>query len=268
MTVRRAARLFWVPVIGLVASACTGHGSSAPTSAPTSPAPTTSLPVTASSTPATGTATSSVPAAATSSPVPSRSVTGYAAADPARIVHDMTAAAHAASSVRVSGSLDQGGSTVVLDVTYAGADAQGSANFAKSSLELVRAGGALYIRAPRAVWLAQGVKEAALPRVVGKWVRLPSADAERFRILTDLQYLLANFERTAYVVDGARTVNGVDAVALRDSAGTVLTVEAAAPHVPLTITGGAGDGSLTFTRWNRPVSITAPVGAVNLSSVG
>jgi hypothetical protein len=170
--------------------------------------------------------------------------------------------------VHASGTLDQGGSTVVLDVTYAGADAVGSANFAKSSLELVRAGGALYIRAPRSVWLAQGVKDAALPRVVDKWVRLPAADAARFRILTDLQYLLSGFERTAYVVDGTRTVDGVAAVALRDSAGTVLTVRAAAPHVPLTITGGAGDGSLTFTRWNRPVAITPPAGALDLASLG
>jgi hypothetical protein len=240
----------------LVAAAGCTKPSPATTGAPSATAPSS---VTTSPSEGPSASFSSAPTASASA-----TPTGYVTTDPAAIVRDMTAAVKAASSVHASGTLDQGGSTVVLDVTYAGADAVGSANFAKSSLELVRAGGALYIRAPRSVWLAQGVKDAALPRVVDKWVRLPAADAARFRILTDLQYLLSGFERTAYVVDGTRTVDGVAAVALRDSAGTMLTVRAAAPHVPLTITG---DGSLSFTRWNRPVAITPPAGALDLASL-
>jgi hypothetical protein len=148
------------------------------------------------------------------------------------------------------------------------AGATGTVDYREGRVELLRAGDSLYLRTAAPVWRAQGVTDArALKAIAGKWVLLPVADAARFRIFTDVDYLISGFKQPSYAVTGTRVIAGVPAVELRDATGTVLTVASGAPHVPLTITNAAGKGSLTFTNWNAPLAVHAPAGAVDLAKL-
>ncbi len=166
------------------------------------------------------------------------------------------------------GSLDQSGTPIDVDMRVSRTGATGTVDFPAGRVELLRARGALYLRAGAAVWTSQGVSDRrALKAVAGNWVLLPAADAARFRVFTDLDYLIAGFKQPSYAVTGTRVVAGVHAVELRDATGTVLTVAAAAPHVPLTITSAAGKGSLTFANWGRRLTVVAPPEPVDLAAL-
>ncbi|MCU1676895.1 MAG: lipoprotein [Frankiales bacterium] len=231
-------------------------------STPPPPAPSRSPSASLSSSPPVSPTVAS-PSAAT----PTTTTTGYDATDAARIVSDMTAAVADATSVRYDGTIDQRGTPIAVAMTVGRDAARGTVDFGGGRISLLRAAGVLFLMAPTAVWRAQGVTDAPrLKRIDGKWVRLGPADAARFRVFTDLPYLLSGFEQPGYAVMGPRAVDGVPAVELRDATGTVLTVAGEAPHVPLTVTSAQGKGSLTFTRWNAPFTVTAPPDAVDLSA--
>jgi hypothetical protein len=47
-----------------------------------------------------------------------------------------------------------------------------------------------------------------------------------------------------------------------------LYVAATGKPYPVAISGGAGQGTVTFDRWDTSVSIRAPKGAIDLSKLG
>jgi hypothetical protein len=47
-----------------------------------------------------------------------------------------------------------------------------------------------------------------------------------------------------------------------------LYVAATGKPYPVAISGGAGQGTVTFDRWDKSVSIRAPKGAIDLSKLG
>ena len=65
---------------------------------------------------------------------------------------------------------------------------------------------------------------------------------------------------------GERTYKGEKVVAIRDSKdGSIFYVAATGKPYPVAASGG---GSISFTDWNKQVSISAPKGAVNIDSLG
>ena len=165
-----------------------------------------------------------------------------------------------------AGILDQGDKPVNVNVTVARTGTIGVVDFGTGRIDLLSVNGVLFIRAGAGVWRAQGVTNArALTSIVGKWVQLGAADAARFRVFTDMDYLLQGFEQPRYAVTGAVTMGAVRGVQLKDGSGTVLTVAVAAPHRPLSVRTAAGLGALTFTNWNEPVVVERPVHFVDLT---
>jgi len=180
----------------------------------------------------------------------------------------MVAAVKKATSVHYFGTLDQGGTPIDVDMKVSRSVATGTVDFPAGRIELLRADGSVYLRAAAAVWRAQGVtSQRSLKAVAGKWVLLPAAEAARFRVFTDIDYLVAGFQQPSYAVTGTRVVGGIKAVDLQDATGTVLTVASTAPHVPLTVTSAAGKGTLTFTNWSRPLRVVSPANPVDLAAL-
>ena len=69
--------------------------------------------------------------------------------------------------------------------------------------------------------------------------------------------------------DGTKTVDGQKVVAVTDvSQGGTLYVATVGTPFPIEIAkdGGSG-GRITFDRWNKPVTLTAPANAININQL-
>ncbi len=68
---------------------------------------------------------------------------------------------------------------------------------------------------------------------------------------------------------GTTTVAGQAAVGVRDTAQSgTLYVATTGPAYPIQIAKlGAGGGAITFSEWNRPVTLTAPTNAVGIEQL-
>jgi hypothetical protein len=204
------------------------------------------------------------------------------------------AAAKAASSVTVTGTIAEGGEETSFDLVL-GADAS-EGTFATNGVELsiVIVDGKSYFKVPGDGWAtllgsggaegrAAGEKIASL--VGDKWLLLP-ADPES---LDDaggvLGPLLATFGalfqkdgflEAVLTPDGGATVkgtgdsNGTPVVFLEDATGEgTLAIQTVGEPYPVQIKGDGAEsaGEITFSDWNASVSVTAPTDVVDISQL-
>ena len=204
------------------------------------------------------------------------------------------AAAKAASSVTVTGTIAEGGEETSFDLVL-GADAS-EGTFATNGVELsiVIVDGKSYFKVPGDGWAtllgsggAEGraAGEKIASQVGDKWLLLP-ADPES---LDDaggvLGPLLATFgalfQKDGFLeamltpdggasVKGTGDANGTPVVFLEDttSEGT-LAIQTVGEPYPVQIKGDGAEsaGEITFSDWNAPVSVTAPTDVVDISQL-
>ncbi|MGH3054350.1 MAG: hypothetical protein ACRDL7_05170, partial [Gaiellaceae bacterium] len=192
-----------------------------------------------------------------------------------RVLADAKAAATSASSAHVSGSLASNGTPIRLDLSTArGKGARGSMSTNGLKFELLRIGDTLYVRGSDAFY--KHFAGAAVAQLLhGKWLK-GSAKKGRFRSLGALTSLGALFTGISahhgkLVNDGKTTYKGQAVVAIRDkSDNSKLYVAATGKPYPLAIVGGkkGQSGAITFNDWNKPVSLSAPSDAIDISSIG
>ncbi|MEV5795602.1 MULTISPECIES: hypothetical protein [unclassified Streptomyces] len=106
-----------------------------------------------------------------------------------------------------------------------------------------------------------------MPKVAGKWVKMPAGD-DQLTGLCDKQGLLAALdedksERKGMSKDGSASVDGTSAVKLtKKSDGKTLTMYVASEGKPyilkVTTTGGSAPESTTFSDYNKPVKPEQP----------
>jgi hypothetical protein len=182
-------------------------------------------------------------------------------------------AAEGASAVHVSGSIDNGGRPVRLDVNIlAGRGARGSVSENGLSFELIQTGGSVYIKGSPAFYRHVGGPTAA-QLLQGRWLKAPSSSPEFASLssLTDLHQLVDTALSTQGSVakSGTATVNGQRAVSLTDASkgGTLFVATTGRPY-PLQITKvGANGGSISFDRWDQPMALTAPADALDITQL-
>jgi hypothetical protein len=180
-------------------------------------------------------------------------------------------AAEGASAVHVSGSIDNGGRPVGLDVNVlAGRGARGRLSENGLSFELIQTGGSVYIKGSPAFYRHVG-GAAAAQLLQGRWLKAPASSPEFASLssLTDLHRLVDTALSTQGSVakSGTATVNGQRTVALVNSSkgGTLFVATTGRPY-PIEITKeGANGGSLSFDRWDKPVVLTVPAGALDIT---
>lgn len=194
---------------------------------------------------------------------------------PARVFADAKAAATNASSAHVSGNIRAGGTSITLDLDMVrGKGAKGSVTLDGRQADIVRIGGMVYVHGSDAFW-----RHYAGPLVAqllhDKWVKAPVA-TKRFQAVAPLTSLGLLFARIGahhgkLVNDGKTTYKGQQVVAIRDTSdNSRLYVAATGKPYPVAIVGGkAGrSGTIEFGNWNEHVTLAAPSGAIDLSTLG
>jgi hypothetical protein len=203
----------------------------------------------------------------------SSSSNGVAAKPPAQIVAATKAAADAAESVHVSGSIVTGGTPITLDMDLrSGSGGRGKLSENGLAFELIQTGGTVYIKGSSDFYKRIG-GSAAAQLLQGRWLKAPTSNADFASIasLTDLKRLVDTaLASHGALAKGAQTsVNGQKAIALRDTSngGTLYVATTGKPY-PLEIRkSGAEGGKVEFTRWNEPVSLGPPRDAIDVSQL-
>jgi hypothetical protein len=193
----------------------------------------------------------------------------------ARVLADARAAATSATSAHVSGSIRSSGTPITLDLSTArGRGAKGSMSTNGLKFDLVRIGDTLYIRGSDAFY-THFAGAAVAQLLHNKWIKA-SATKGRLRSLAPLTSLGALFAGVSshhgkLVNDGDTTYKGQDVVAIQDTSdNSKLYVAATGKPYPVAIVGGkqGRSGAITFDDWNKSVSLSAPGGAIPISSLG
>jgi hypothetical protein len=191
-----------------------------------------------------------------------------------RVLADAQAAATTASSAHVSGSLESAGTPITLDLSTArGKGAKGSMSTNGLKFDLVRIGDTLYIRGSDSFYKRFAGPAASL--LHGKWIKA-SATHGRLASLGTLTSVGALFMRISshhgkLANDGKTTYKGRPVVAIRDTSDdSKLYIAAPGKPYPVALVGGKKNqsGAITFDDWNKPVSLSAPSDAIDISQFG
>jgi hypothetical protein len=200
------------------------------------------------------------------------STNGIASKSPADILSASRAAVSEASSVHVSGSARSQGAPLSLDLELAaGKGAQGMISQSGLSFRLVELEGTIYINGSSAFYSHFG-SPAAAQLLQGKWLKAP-ANSQDFASLAPLTNLTSLFDsllehHESLTSGGTTTVAGQQVVALRDGHGGTLYIATTGKPYPVQVTNhGAEGGTITFDRWNAPVSIKEPPNAIDITQL-
>ena len=182
------------------------------------------------------------------------------------------AAATSASSAHVAGKLDSNGTAITLDLSMArDKGAKGSVSVNGLGFDLVKIGDTAYIKGSDAFY--QHFAGPAVAQLIhGKWIKAPTT-SKQFRSFASLASVSGIFTEIGahhgkLVNDGKTTYQGQQVVAIRDvSDGSKLYVAATGTPYPVAIVGGRKNqsGTITFSDWNQPVSLSPPSGALDVS---
>ena len=192
----------------------------------------------------------------------------------AQVLTDAKSAATQASSAHVSGNIRSGGSPITVDLSTArGKGAKGSMSTNGLAFDLVRIDDTIYIRGSDA-FLKHFAGAAAAQLLHGKWLKA-SATHGRLRSLAPLTSLGALFggittHHGKLVNDGKTTYKGQSVVVIRDTSdNSKLFVAATGKPYPVALVGSKKQpGTITFGDWGKPVSLSAPSGAFDISKFG
>lgn len=195
---------------------------------------------------------------------------GLASKSPARIVAIATAAATAAESVHVAGSILGEGKPISLNMELdAEKGGMGRVTLGNLSVDVVNVDRAVYVKAGSAFY-SRFAGPAAARVLQAKWLRGSnvSGPLASFTALTELRKLLGSTlaGHGALSRGPTTTVNGKPAVGVTDTAGggTLYVASTGTPYPLKIVKLGTGAGKLVFDRWNQPVSLTVPPNPVDL----
>jgi len=252
----------------------------------------------AASTPSPSSASSvgaSAPVESPGSAAPSASISG----DPAaiKLYQQAIASLSSVKSVHLKGEGSEGADTFSIDMQFAnGKGATGSIGISGATMKIVAVGDSTYIQAdPKAFSALSGgqIPADALQMIAGKWLKFSAADAASSdnplggfgADFSDLKSFAQQFAPTGSISlePGTKTINGKTAVGIIDAGDSnedqsILYVEKDGDHLPLQIvpgpkasagTGSSGPstGTINFTDYNKPVTITEPTDAIDISQL-
>jgi hypothetical protein len=203
----------------------------------------------------------------------SSSGNGLSSKSPDQIVAAAKTAAATAASAHMVGSIVSENKPISLDMELvAGKGAKGHLAVEGLGIDIVEVEHAFYVNGSAAFYRHIG-GAAAAQLLQGKWLKAPANGGSFASLaqLTDLGKLidttLASHGKLAPA--GTSTIGGQQVVGVTDSAkGATLYVAATGAPYPLQISKtGASAGKITFDRWNRPVTLTAPANAININQL-
>ncbi len=250
---------------------------------------------TSGSTAASSSETANAGASTAASPASNPPVSG----DPAaiKLYQEAIASLSKVSSVHLKGQGSDGPDTFSIDVQFAnGKGATGTIGMSGGTMKIVAVGKSIYIQADAKAFSAfagQDIPADALQMIAGKWLKISSADAASSdnplagfgSDFADLKTFAQEFTPTGSISlqPGTKTINGKTAVGIIDAADSdadqsILYVEKDGDHLPLEVvpgpkasaapsSAGPTTGTIDFLDYNKPVTITEPTGAIDISQL-
>jgi hypothetical protein len=186
-----------------------------------------------------------------------------------QIAKDAYNAAVNAKSVRVNGDVATNGQQLGVDLNIRQGNAvAGSLTLEGNAVDMVVMGTEVYFSASAAYYESQGESATVANELNDKWVKLPKSEAKDFAQFEHLSQLLGSLDHPTGTLSkaGTSTVAGMAAVLVQSSKGGVVAVANRGTPFPLQLLAGtAGSGSLTFSGWNKPVTIKRPPSYIDLS---
>jgi hypothetical protein len=203
----------------------------------------------------------------------SSSGNGVESKSPTEILQTTKEAASKAASVHISGSIVSGGKPITLDMELlAGKGGKGKISQEGFTIKLIQTGGSVYINGSSAFY--KHVSGAAAAQLLqGKWLKAPANSGELASLaeLTDLSKLVDTaLSGHGSVAKGSpATIEGQKAIAINDTGkgGTLYVATSGKPY-PLEIAkAGKESGKVILDRWDQPVTLKAPAGAIDISEL-
>jgi hypothetical protein len=198
---------------------------------------------------------------------------GVAGKSPADILAATKVASDAAKTVHVSGSIVSSGSPITLDMNLlAGKGGRGQLSESGLAFELIQVGKTVYIKGSPAFYKHIG-GTAAAQLLDGKWLKAPASDSDFASLsqLTDLRQLVDQTlaSHGSLTKAGTSTIAGQKVVGITDKTkGGTLYIAATGQPYPVEITkAGSGGGKITFDRWNKTVTLSAPANAIDVAQL-
>ncbi|HEY2536626.1 MAG TPA: hypothetical protein VGI24_06560 [Solirubrobacteraceae bacterium] len=203
----------------------------------------------------------------------SSSGNGVASKSPSEILAASKTAADSASSVHVSGSLKNNGTPITLNLSLvSGHGGRGQISQGSLSFNLIVVGDTIYLKGSPAFYSHFG-GSAAAQLFQGKWLKAPASGGElgSLATLTNFTQLLAQTlaSHGTLVKGSTSTVAGTPVIELRDTSnnGSLFVATTGKPYPIQIVKHGSETGHITFTDWDKPVSLSAPPGAIDLSQL-
>ncbi|MDX3215614.1 hypothetical protein PV318_08785 [Streptomyces sp. ME02-6991-2B] len=169
------------------------------------------------------------------------------------------AAAEAAETVRLAGTVVSRGRTYTLDMRLRGNGGMGEITSKGSTFELLRVGDDLYLKAGAGFY-----RDQVGAKLKNKYVKVPAADPayDQFSGFTDKKVLLDDLFvlRGARAVGDHRTVDGVRTIAVTADGGDGGTIDVSleGKPYPLRYERAGGAGTLTMDDWGKDFTLRAP----------
>jgi hypothetical protein len=200
----------------------------------------------------------------------SNALNATAGKSPDEIVADAKAAAAKAATVHITGSTVNENRPISIDMELvAGKGAKGRLELGGLGIQIVALERAFYLNGS-AEFYRRLAGSAAAALLHGKWLKAPAGSGNFASLaqLTNLNSLLeSSLAGHGTLVKGQlTTVEGHKAVSVRDAgrSGTLYVAATGAPY-PLKLTHEGGN--VFFRNWNKPVTLTAPANAINITQL-
>jgi hypothetical protein len=175
----------------------------------------------------------------------------------------------AASTVHVTGDVSSSGQTYDLDLTLV--RAQGCtgtmAVAGTGSFKLIAIGNQVWIKPDQQFWQKEGATAAVLNVVSGKYLKVKAtSQLGSLSGFCQPSQLAGSFGRPAagLVKGTTTTISGQQALQIKDTgdSASILVSDTAKPQI-LRLSGGS-QGTIDFSSYNSPVTLTAPPAADTL----
>ncbi|MGW8485473.1 hypothetical protein [Streptomyces sp. NPDC055886] len=202
---------------------------------------------------------------------PDKGTNGVAKLTAAEIDKKARAAADAASTVRLSGTLVSKGGTYRLDMKLTAKGGMGSVTSKQQSFALLRVEDELFLKAPADFWTHEGSEgagesadAAAAEKLGGKYVKVPEGDPSyrQLRGFTDKKVLLDGLLALHGKVNkgGRDTVAGQRTIQILGGKGEggAFDVSLEDQPYPVRVARGGGGGTLSLADWGQAFPLEAP----------
>ncbi len=167
-----------------------------------------------------------------------------------------------AKSAQISGTVSSSGQSIRFNVSLTGSDSKGTLTISNNDVQLIKIGQTVYIKGDQDFLKKYaGSNTAVLDQLNGKWLKTNSTSDFDLFTLDGFAGLLKGGSGSQAVNPTVTqdTLNGQKVVVVSEKDGGTLTIANTGPAVPLLLKSKGSDGStVTFTNYNKPVSITAP----------